>query len=391
MSKAINLQVPSSFIGPGAIDNIGELVKRFKSKSTLVITDPGIVKSGVINTVREHLDKANCKYDVFDNCEIHPTLSFLVSLGDEVRRGKYDLLIGVGGGSIMDSTKVAGILAANDGKSVYDFIGFNVVQQNTPRILIPTTAGTGSEWSIFAVVYDDKANKMTKLVISPQNIPDAVIIDPVLTLSLPQRITADTGMDALTHAIEAYVSAQANIISDMLASTAIKLIAENLRRAYSKGDRNLEARGNMSIAASLAMLAGSVASVGLVHYLNEPLGERAHVTHGTACTLLLPHVMSFNLIANPEKFAKIAELMGENINGLPALEAAPKAIESVRRLANDLAMPRVLSEAAKVTLTEADISEMAEEIHTKLGPYINETNPRNVTPKDSSKILSLVL
>jgi 1,3-propanediol dehydrogenase len=220
------------------------------------------------------------------------------------------------------------------------------------------------------------------------NFPNAVIIDPELTLNLPQEITADTAMDALAHAIEAYTSRKANIFSDMLAETAIKLIANNLRLAYTKGNKNMEARYNLSIAASLAMHSVVVASAGLAHYMNSSLGERTHISHGKACTLLLPHVMLFNLLACPSKFARIAELMGENISGLSIPDAAYKSVDALKRLIRDIDMPQILSDVSDIEINEAKIAAMAKEVHASKRAVLNKTNPRHVKQMDTIRIFA---
>ncbi len=326
MADFINIRIPDTVIGLGAINNIGDVVKKFAPTKILVVTDPGIVKAGIIDAIKSPLENAGCKFDTFDSCETEPSISAIEALSRQVKAGKYDLLIGFGGGSVMDATKVVSIIAANDGITVYDLVSGKVAEKTIPKILIPTTAGTGSEWSTGAVVSDDKADGMSKVIGTSQNLADAVIIDPELTVNLPKRVTADTGMDALTHALEGYTGAHANIMSDMISGTAIKLIADNLRLAYHEGSKNIEARYNMSIAAALAIDGAFLASGGIVHSITELLGKKAHITHGTVCTLLLPHAMEFNLASNPAKFAKLAELMGENVSGLSAMDAAAKSV-----------------------------------------------------------------
>jgi len=384
-----SIQIPRTVIGLGAIKNIGDIVNSFAPTNILIVCGPTVAKTGILDPIKAALEKGGYKYDVFSGCRAEGPISIGEELGQKVKDRKYDLLIGVGGGSSMDTTKVASIIAANDGISVRDLLGGKVAQKVVPKILIPTTAGTGSEWGIAAVLSDDRAGGKTGVVITTQNYPDAVIIDSELTLSIPQRTTADTGIDALTCSIEAYISPKANIISDMAASTAIKLIAENLRLAYAKGRQNIEARYSMSIAASLAIFAAMAASIGLVHYMNEPLGRKAHCSHGTALVVLLPTVMEYNLMASPAKFASIAELMGENIGGLSISDAAAKSVEAVIRLIRDLNLPQRMGD---VGITEADIPEMVEEVHTSYSSLmINETNPRNLSREDTKRLYTLAL
>lgn len=385
MADFINLRIPDTVIGLGAINSIGNVVKEFAPTKILVVTDLGIIKAGIIDAIKSPLENAGCKFDIFDSCETEPSISAIEALGQQVKTGKYDLLIGFGGGSVMDATKVVSIIAANDGINVYDLVSGKVAEKTIPKILIPTTAGTGSEWSTAAVVSDDKAGKMTKLIITPQNYPDAVIIDPELTVNLPKKVTADTGIDALTHAIDNFTSIEANIMTEIFRGTAIRLIAENLPLVYARGN-NLEARYKMSVAASFAMCSGGKPSLALVHFLGEPLGKKAHITHGMTCALLLPHVMEFNLISNPGKFAKVAELMGEEVRGLSLLDAAAKSVEAVRRLIREIGLPQSLKEASYVTITDLEIREMVEEIHTK-----HKINPRDVSPEDIAQIIALAI
>lgn len=285
----------------------------------------------------------------------------------------------------MDTTKVASLIAANKGVNTYDLINGQKVENTIRKILIPTTAGTGSEWSYAAVVSDDKADKMTKLISTQQNFADAVIIDPELTFDLPPRITADTGIDALTHCMEGYFGARSNVLSDMINGTALQLIADNLRSAYLQGTQNHEARFNMSVAAALAIQGGGLSGSPLAHILNEPLGKRVHISHGTACGLLLVPVMKFNLPSNPKRFAQIARIMGEDIHLLSDLEAAARSTEAVYKLIKDIKMPTKLAEATDIELTETDISIMAEQV-SKAFPILNLTNTRPVTLSDVTQI-----
>lgn len=386
MSGLINVTVPRTIIGLGAISNLGDVAKSFGPNKIMVLTDPGLVRAGVIEAVKAPLEKAGLNFEVFDGCKEEPPIPLLGEISKKVREGNYDLLIGVGGGSSMDTTKVVSLTALT-GMTMSEYIstGFHekVEGKIIPKILIPTTAGTGSEWSIVAPVYDHEAGK-AYIVHAWEQMADKVIIDPELTVKLPQRVTADTGIDALTHAIEAYTSATANVFSDMLASTAIKMISENLRQAYAKGRLNTEARYNMSIAAALAMNAVITGGIGLSHFTNEFVGPKAHVSHGTAVALTLPAVMEYNMIANPAKFAKIAELMGEDISGLSVMDAAAKSVEAVRKLIKDLNLPQKMGD---VGITEADIPELARGCYETDKPVIDAQNPRDATEEDIVQIL----
>jgi alcohol dehydrogenase len=383
MPELINIKIPESIIGQEAIDKLGELVTRFGASRVLVVTDAGIMKAGIIEKVKASLVKAGHAFDVYPDCETEPTISSIMDLVEKARGGKHGMLVAVGGGSVMDAVKVASQLIPNEDLTVYDLLSGKEVKQVTAKVLVPTTAGTGSEWSNVAVIYDNKEDKeenTTKIYISRHNFADAAIIDPGLTMTLPQSTTAETGMDALTHAIEAYTSRKSNVMSDMFAGTAIKLIARYLRNAFHQGASNPEARYNMSLAASLAMSAVAMSSVGMAHLTNVPLGQKAKISHGTACLLMLPHVMKFNLAANPSKYAQIAGMMGETIEGLNTITAAGKAVEAVRKLARDIGMKQDLIGS---NINDADIESMVKSVHTRKGPPINSVNPRDVTPEDT--------
>ncbi|MFC1860837.1 iron-containing alcohol dehydrogenase [Chloroflexota bacterium] len=388
MSGIVNLQIPPTTTGFGAVNNIADVIKKFSPTRILVVTDKGIIKAGIIDSVTSPLEKGGYKFDIYDSCELEPSISSVENLAHIIRAEKYDLLVGIGGGSAMDSAKVASIIAANEETTVYDLIDLKPVDKAINKIMIPTTAGTGAEWSSNSVVTDDKNDRMGKLVRAIQNLPDAVILDPDLTLNLPPKITGDTGMDALTHAIEAYTSAKASIFSDILAGNAIKLIAENLRPAFTEGKKNPQARYNMAVAASLAMHAVVVASAGIDHYMQKPLDRIAHISHGSACTILLPYVMEFNMQADPVKFAMLAGLMGEDISGLSASDAATSSVEAVRRLVRDLGMPQKMSDMG---ITETDIPSMVEEVQLTPERMMNETNPRKVTAEDIKQIFTSAL
>ena len=215
MTDIIKVIIPNTIMGIGAISDIGEFAKTLLPSKILIVTDVGLMKTGVINAVTTPLEKADLKFDIYDGCESDPSISSIEKLSKQVKNAKYDLLIGVGGGSTMDTTKIVSQLAVDENINTYDLINHKVVEKAISKILVPTTAGSGSEWSLVAMVSDEKADMQKKAVISIKNLPDAVIVDPELARNLPQKITADTGMDALVHAIEAYTSCDANIISDM--------------------------------------------------------------------------------------------------------------------------------------------------------------------------------
>ena len=386
MLSNFSIHVPFTIAGMGRRNEIGDLVKELGATNVIIVTDANLVKAGLIDNIKSALKKAGYKFDIFDGCIPHAPSSAVERCSEVVRNGDYDLLIGVGGGSVIDTVKAASVMAPNN-ITFQDFIADKPVKKVLAKILIPTTAGTGSEWSRTGVYYDEAEGK-ERLVIRTPLFANAVILDPELTLNLPRRVTADSAMDALTHAIEAYTVSTTNIIADTLAESAIKLISENLRLAYTKGNEHPEARYKLSIAASMAMSAVAMNGAGMAHFLNPQIVKKANIPHGEACILMLPHTMQFNLIAYPERFAKIAELMGEKTEGLPVTDAAQRAVEAVKRISGDVGMPQRLS---NLGISDSDIPEMAEAAIEAFYSRMREKNPRAVTQEDVARLYTAAL
>jgi alcohol dehydrogenase class IV len=382
-TDVIEITVPRTLFGVGAIEKLAEVVKGFGTDKVLVVTDKGLVAAGVVATPFKVLKDAGIRVDVFDRTGTEAPVSIILDLVNFIRDKGYGLLVAVGGGSSIDTTKTAGALASNPDLSPEDLIKWKPFKRELPIVAVPTTAGTGSEWSATAVIHNDVGDGVHYPCISPSNVPDAVILDPSLTSKVPPTITADTGMDALSHAIEAYTSPNASVFTDMLAAFAIDMVAKSLRRAYAKGEFNIQDRYNMSIAASTGMLAMSMTGPGLAHAGNETLGAMAGLTHGRATALLLPEVMQFNLMADPPKFARIAELLGEDTAGLSTIEAGELAIKAVRRLLEDLGMPQTLTE---VGVTEEQIPELAKELAETRRPLIQWAACREPTTEQAAAL-----
>jgi len=307
-----------------------------------VISDghQGIKKAGIVERLIKFLKEENINYTIYDEVVANPPIQVVEKGAKLARETNTDLIITIGGGSSIDVGKGINVLLTNGG-DIKDYIGVEKVSQPTlPLIAIPTTCGTGSEvtWS---TVITDPEEQFKFAILSSQNIPEIAIIDPTIMVSLPPELIASTGMDALTHAIEAYVSVKAQPFSDALAIYAINLISSNLRKAVLYQD-NLEYVGKMAIASTMAGAAFTNGFLGLVHAMSHTLGGVFDIPHGIANAILLPYVMKFNMIAAPQKFAKIAEAMGENIKGLNVLEAAEKALNAVVKLSTDIGIPNNL-------------------------------------------------
>ncbi|MGZ3514452.1 MAG: iron-containing alcohol dehydrogenase [Thermodesulfobacteriota bacterium] len=323
--------------GIGASREIGKEAKALGGTKVLIVTDPGVVNSGLVSSLRANLEEAGMKVFLFDRVEPEPSASLVDESAQLTKENGVDVVIGVGGGSSLDIAKGASLLASNPGK-VLDYCGLDLIpKRGLPKILVPTTAGTGSEVTRVFVL-TDKRDNMKKVVFSNYALPELALVDPMLTISMPSKVTADSGMDALVHAIETYVSMNATPFSDLLASKAIELIAKYLPMAFAKGE-NIEARYHMSLASLLAGMAFASGGLGAVHALAYPLGTEYHLPHGRTNAIMLAHVMEFNSIGNRSRYALIAEMMGKREVTSDLRAGVVKAVEAVVQLLDDVQIP----------------------------------------------------
>ncbi len=295
------------------------------------------------------------------------------------KKGGYDIVIGFGGGSAIDIAKVVAALAPNNDR-LEDYVGIDKVpRKGLPLIAVPTTAGTGSEVTAIAIFANEKLN-VKQGVVSPYLIPNIALVDPVLTYSCPAGVTAASGMDALIHCVEAYISVNATMHTDPLAAEGIKLISKSIRTAVYDG-ASAWARHNMAMGSLLGGIAFGNAGVGAVHAMSYPIGGTFHVPHGVANTLMLPWVMEYNMMSCLQWFKEIGEFMGENMAGLSDREAAAKTVAAMRTLAEDLEVPQYLNE---VGIPESAIPSLVEGAETQARLWNN--NPRKFTPDDMAQI-----
>jgi alcohol dehydrogenase len=365
--------------GAGASERCGMLVKSLGGHRTLVVADPGFAKMGLLKKITDSLEREGISFVLFDGVEPEPRVEIADQSGELARKERCDFVLGVGGGSAMDTAKAAAILATNGGKA-RDYQGLNKVPKpGLPKGMVPTTAGTGSEVT-FTAVFINESEKKKAGINSPYLYPEMSILDPELTLGLPPAVTAFTGMDALCHAIESYTSKAASPMSELHSQEAIVRISRSLRRAFREGS-DLAARTDMLLGSLLAGIGLANAGVTAVHSLSYPLGGMFHVPHGVANGLLLPPVMEYNACASPEKFARIAVWMGEKVSGLSSKEAALRAVESVKRLGRDVQVPQRLSDLG---IPASKFSGMAEEAMKVARPL--ENNPRPVSLADAVQI-----
>lgn len=380
--------------GNNAIQGLGKLMQSLTEKTTLVITDPGIKAAGILETALASLKQEGVSYVVYDQCEPEPRVEKAVEAYEFAKNQNCGAIIGLGGGSSIDLSKAVAVLLTYGG-SPKDYFGeYKVPGPVLPLVAIPTTSGTGTEVTPAAVLTDLQAN--LKIGISDNFIrPLIALVDPMLTVKMPPAVTASTGIDALAHAIEAYTAIGheyllaegealyqgTNDLTDALAVKAIKLISENLRLAVDQG-QNVEARSNMALGSVLAGMAFSNAGVGAAHAIAYPVGAVTHAPHGVLCGLLLPHVMEYNVPVALDRFTLIAELMGENINGLDQFEAAMQSVKAVKRLINDV---KITATLRGLGVAEEKLPELAEK--TLAVGRLLRNNPRRLAASDIEGIL----
>ena len=366
-------------IGPNSASQAANEVKQFGGSRILIVTDPGVIAAALLEPIESSLKDSDIPYVIYDGVEPEPP-SRVVDQGAEIFQAEgCNLILGVGGGSSLDVAKGISILAANKGK-ILDYCGIDQVPRNgAPMILMPTTAGTGSEVTRVLVLTDEEQNTKN-VVFTPYALANAAIIDPLLSLSMPATVTADTGMDAMVHAIETYVSMNANEFSNIFAERAIELIADNLQVAWAKGS-NTEARCNMSMAATLAGLAFGSGGLGAVHALAYPLGTEYHMTHGRTNAIMLPHVMRYNLPGSPDRYARIAELLGKDVEDYGLLEAAELAVEAIQDLLNTI---KVSFRIRDYGIPESDLPRLVDGGMKQARLFV--PNPRDLSREDVESI-----
>lgn len=371
--------LPRLYIGLDSISEIASILEEFNAELPLIICDPGIEKAGILDMIVKTLEERELQFGVFANVTPEVPLSNVEDCISQARSQGYRSFIGVGGGSSIDIAKISAVMMTNEG-SVKEYIGVGKVKN--PGLIclaVPTTAGTGAEVTPNAIVKDE-ADGVKKGIVSPHIFPTAVILDPTLTLSLPPKITAATGIDALTHAVESYTSKNATPFSDLFAAESIRLISQNLRRAYFWGE-DIEARFNMLLGSTLAGVSLTHAGTGAVHAMAYPLGGRFDIPHGLANAVLLPYVMKYNLVANLDKFANVLGLMNEDYGPCSVRVAAEMGVEEIQQLCVDVGIPENLR---SLGIPEEAIPQMAEEASRISRLLIN--NPRDLKKDEIEEI-----
>jgi len=361
--------------GSGSLEKLPELAERFGKGPVLVVMDPFWARGDLKDRVFKGLRRKRIKPLLFQRIDPEPAPQSAEKAAEKAIKKGCTLVVGIGGGSSLDTAKAAAVLARNKGK-VQDYVGLDLVPKpGLPTIMIPTTAGTGSEVT-FTAVFTNRADKTKGGINSRFLYPTVALLDPELTLSLPPKITAQTGMDALTHAMEAYTSKQANPLSDLVAEKAIRLIGENLPKAVKNG-QDLKAREGMLLGSLLAGMALANAGVGAVHAMAYPLGALFNIPHGLANAVLLPYVLEFNRKACPERFARMGAWLSGSDKGESPEKGSRKCVQKVIHLSRTIGIPQGLRE---LKIPKRAIPLMAEGAIKVARPIAN--NPRPIKVDD---------
>lgn len=374
-----------SYFGAGSRKQLPEAINRLGGKKALVVSDKGLIKFGVTKMVTDELDLANIPYEIYSEIKPNPTVTNVKQGVEAFKRAEADLIIAIGGGSSMDTAKGIGIVTTNP--EFGDIVSLEgcapTKHKSIPIIAMPTTAGTAAETTINYVIIDEEKQK--KMVcVDPNDIPSVAIIDAELMYSLPKNLTAATGMDALTHAIEGLITKGAWEMSDMFEVEAIKMTHKYLELAVNE-PKNPEGRNGMAVAQYIAGMAFSNVGLGLVHGMAHPMGALFDIPHGVANALLLPTIMKFNAKKCMDKYVTIAKAMEIYKDGMNKEEAAEAACDAVQSLAIRVGIPQHLSELG---IKESDIPALAEQA---INDVCTPGNPRDVTIEEIIELYKKVL
>jgi alcohol dehydrogenase len=358
--------------GENKIEELTDSLNSFGVKRVMLVVDQGIIAAGLIDKAEKILKKSNLNYYIFDQVKPDPTIAIVNSGVKFLLENNIDSLVAIGGGSPIDTAKAIRASFSNQE------LAKKLATDKLPLITIPTTSGSGSEVTKAIVIKDENTKK--KFAVAAENLaPDISIVDPTMTKTLPPHLTAIGGMDALSHCIESYVSHAAVLPFEMIATKGIEMVKDYLRPAVGNG-KNMEARAGMSLASLFGGISLSNCGLGLVHAISHPLGGQFNIPHGLANTIILPHVMEFNIIANPAKFANIASFLGLNIDNLTEMEAANKAVEEVKKIKKDIGLDYSLDDFGVDKFEYIAELALKEELMLK-------SNPRSIEKKDIIKIL----
>jgi alcohol dehydrogenase len=379
-SEQRNLRFPTNIcFGWGVIKYLKDFVIEKNIKTTLIVTDPGIIKAGILENPISILKESNIRVEIYDGVQPEPET---LNVKEAVSRGREinaDVVIGIGGGSSLDVAKVTAVLIKHN-TNLENCLGMNNMPgKGLPVILIPTTTGTGSETTRVSVLSDPEDGHNKKVAYDSALFGDLILVDPFLSMYLPPRITAMSGIDALSHAIEAFVNINRNPLSDAFAKEAIKRLAANIRPAVLKGSERPEARYNMALGAMLGGLALNSSGAGATHALNYPLGIKYGLPHGESIAILLPYVMKFNVPVDIVRYAEISELLGvEKKENMTIRDFAEAGCTMIENISSDIGINIKLSDFVK---SEDEFDGMAN-IAIKFSSHNLKSNPREPSKED---------
>lgn len=366
----------TSYFGAGARRMLADEFRGRGFAKAFVVTDRDLIRFGVAGKVTGVLDDAGIAYEIFSDLKPNPTVKNVQAGVEAFRRSGADAIVAVGGGSAMDTAKAVGIIAANS--AFGDVVSLEgaapTVTRSVPVFALPTTAGTAAEVTINYVITDEE-NTKKMVCVDPKDIPAVAVIDAELMAAMPKGLTAATGMDALTHAIEGYVTKGAWTLTDMFELKAVELIARWLPAAVENG-ADTEAREGMAVAQYIAGMGFSNVGLGLVHGMAHPLGAFYDIPHGVANALLLPYVMQYNMESSPAKFGDVARAMGVDTAGMDTRQAAQAAVDAVRALAVRVGIPQRLS---SLGVREEDLPRLAA---SALADVCTPGNPRDTNAEE---------
>ena len=374
--KTFDLGAPEILFGLGTIEELGKRVRVLGAEKVLVVTDEGVAAAGILARVLAILEKNGLTYGVFDKVEKEPSLENVESAYQAASGKSYQLLIGLGGGSSIDVAKMTAVRMKHGGE-IKNYFGIDKIPgRGLPTILIPTTAGTGSEVSKFAI-FDDREAKTKLGAVSRHLIADLALLDPELTATMPRPVTASTGADAFIHAVEGYVAVNASPLSDALALEAVRIIYEYLPVAFADGG-NIEARYQMAYGSMLGGLVLNLAGASSSHALAYPIGSLYHVPHGVGCMLTFLEVMEYFAMAAVPKFARMAQAMGVRTESMSPRQAAEQAMLEMRKLADVIEIPHKLSD---INMDRTLIEPFAKSVVANQQRLLSN-GPRKLTEKD---------
>lgn len=369
----------SIHLGVGSYRKVADSLRRWKVRRLFVLLDSALLTSSFYADVQALLKEEVEHYDVYTDIEPDPSAHTVEKAFQVCSSSGATVLLAIGGGSTMDVAKAVGILATNGGR-IHDYEGIEKFgMPPLPLIAIPTTAGTGSEVSGSCVITDTEKNLKMSIRHASLNPADVAILDPLALRSLPQHVAAHSGLDAFVHAFESYISRLANPFTDAINLHALTLISSNIRQ-FTANRNNLDASLNMLCGSALAGMTFGQTGLGNVHCMARFIGAYFHLSHGLSNALCLPHVAAFNLPANPAKYARIAQAMGEHVQNMPERHGAEQALQAIRVLCSDLDIPSRLRDAG---VQENKLDEMAE---LCVGANYNRWNPRDTSLRDFQRL-----